>query len=113
MEGDVSGFLRMMVLNYVDWKFKMEDLLIVKDLYEPIDRAEILTRVLKFEWKLLDRKAVATIRHCVDVNVLQYVANDTNAYEMWQKLSGLYKRKNARNKISLNEKDCEIEVQGW
>ena len=37
----------------------------------------------------LTRKAVATIRKCVDVSVLQDVANDTNAYEMWQKLSGL------------------------
>ena len=40
MEGGVSGFLGMIVLNshnYANWKIKMEDLLIVKDLYEPID----------------------------------------------------------------------------
>ena len=30
----------------------------------------------------------------MDVSVLEYVANDTNAYEIWQKLSGLYGRKN-------------------
>ena len=44
MEGSVSGFPRMIVLNshnYADWKIKMEDLLIVKDLYEPIDRKDI------------------------------------------------------------------------
>ena len=38
MEG-MGGFPRMIVLNshnYTDWKIKMEDLLIVKDLYEPI-----------------------------------------------------------------------------
>ena len=73
MEGGVSGFLGMIVLNsqnYVDWKIKMEDLLIVKDLYEPIDRAEIPRGVLESDWKLLNRKAVATIRQCVDVSVL-------------------------------------------
>ena len=76
----------MMVLNshnYADWKIKMDDLLMVKDLYEPVEREQIPIGVLESEWKLLNRKAVATIRQCVDVNVLQHVANDTNAYEMW------------------------------
>ena len=100
MEGGVSGFPGMIVLNshnYSDWKIKMEDLLIVKDLYQPIDRSHIPTGVLEFEWNVLNRKAVATIRQCVDVSVLQHVANDTKANEMWHKLSRLYKRKNALN----------------
>ena len=57
MEGAVSGFLGMIVLNsqnYADWKIKMEELLIVKDLYELIDRAEIPTGVLESEQKLLN-----------------------------------------------------------
>ena len=44
MEGSVTGFPRMIVLNshnYSDWKIKMEDLLIVKDLYEPIEKEDI------------------------------------------------------------------------
>ena len=60
----MSGFLGMIVLNsqnYVDWKIKMEDLLIVKDLYEPVDRADIPRGVLVSEWNLLNRKEVATI----------------------------------------------------
>ena len=107
MEGGVSGFPCMMVLNshnYSSWKIKMEDLLIVKDLYEPIDREQIPTRVLESEWKILNRKVVATIRQCVDVSVLHHVAKDTNTYEMWHKLSGLYERKNALNKTSLMRK---------
>ena len=50
MEGGVSGFLGMMVLNshnYADWKIKMEDLLIVKDLYEPVKREQTPIRVLE------------------------------------------------------------------
>ena len=65
MEGGGSGQPGMMVLNaqnYADWKIKMEDLLIVRDLYEPIDRSEIPKGVLESEWRLLNRKAVATIR---------------------------------------------------
>ena len=49
MEGGVIGFPGIVLNshNYTDWKIKMEDLMIVKDLYEPIDRSEIPTRVLE------------------------------------------------------------------
>ena len=33
--------------NYSDWKIKMEDLLIVKDLYVPVDREQIPIGVLE------------------------------------------------------------------
>ena len=45
-----------------DWKIKMEDLLIVKDLYELVDREQIPIGMLESKWK-----AMATIRQCVDV----------------------------------------------
>ena len=48
--------------NYSDWKIKMEDLLIDRDLYEPIDRKDIPTRVIESECKTINRKVVATIR---------------------------------------------------
>ena len=86
MERGVSGFPRIMVLNshnYIDWKIKMEDLLIVKKLGVPVVREQIPIGVLEFELKLLNRKVVATIRQCVDVSVLQHVANNTNVHEMW------------------------------
>ena len=69
----MSGFLEMMVLNshnYADWKIKMEELLIIKDLYEPVDKEQIPTGVLEFEWKLLNMNAVTTIKEYVDVSVL-------------------------------------------
>ena len=52
MEVSMSGFPRMIVLNshnYANWKIKMEDLLIVKDLYELIDRKDIPTGIIEFE----------------------------------------------------------------
>ena len=41
---------------------------------------------------------------CVDVSILQHVANDTNAYELWHKFAGIYEWKNALNKASLMRK---------
>ena len=109
MEGGVRDFLGMIVLNshnYADWKTKMKNILIVKDLYE-----SGYLGVLEFDWKLQNKKAVATIRQCVDMNVLQHVANDANAFEMWQKLSGLYERKNALNNTSLMRKIVRLKYK--
>ena len=55
MEGksSFSGFLVLDSHNYSDRKIKMENLLIVTDLYEPIDRKEIAMEELGFEWKIL------------------------------------------------------------
>ena len=114
MEGGVSGFPGMMVLNshnYAYWKIKMEDLLMVKDLYEPVEREQIPIGVLEFKWMLLNRKVVTTIKQCVDLSVLQHVANDTNAYEMWQNLFEFYKRKNSLNKMSLMRKIARLKYR--
>ena len=89
----------------------MEDLLIVKDLYELIDRAEIPKGVVESEWKLLNRKVVAPIRQCVNVSVLQLLANNANAHEMWQKMSGLYERKNALKRTSLMRKIVNLKYR--
>ena len=78
--------------------------MIVKDLYEPISKSDIPTGVIESEWKILNRKGVATIWQCVDISILQHVTSDTNAYELWYKLSVLYERKNALNKTSLMRK---------
>ena len=54
---------------------------------------------------------MATIRQCVDVSVLQHVANDANAHELWQKLSGLYERKNALKRTSLMRKIVKLKYR--
>ena len=48
----------------------MEYLLIVEHLYEPIGKEDIPIGVLESVWKHLNRKAVATIRQCIDVSIL-------------------------------------------
>ena len=39
------------------------------------------------------------------------MANDTNAYDLWHKLSGLYERKNALNKASLMRKIVRLKYR--
>ena len=47
---------------------------------------------------------MAIIKQCTDISILQHVEDDTNAHEMWHKLSALYERKNALNKTSRMRK---------
>ena len=89
----------------------MEDLLIVRDLYEPVDRKDIPTWVIEFEWKTLKIKVGATIRQSVDISIIQHIAGDTNAHELWHKLSALYERKNALNKTSLMRKILRLKYR--
>ena len=56
--------------NYTTWKTSMEDILYVKDLYEPILREIIPSGGVAKEWEILNRKAIGTIRHFVDLSVL-------------------------------------------
>ena len=39
------------------------------------------------------------------------MANDTNAYDLWHKLSSLYERKNALNKASLMRKILRLKYR--
>lgn len=80
-------------------------------MYEPILNKNIPTGVVESEWKILNRKAVGTIRQFVDMSVLQHIAYDTNAYELWKKLEAMYERKNALSKASLMRKLVKLEYK--
>ena len=44
------------------------------------------------------------LQQFVGVSILQHVAIDTNAYELWHKLANMYESMNALNKASLMRK---------
>jgi hypothetical protein len=41
------------------------------------------------------------IRLYINHNIFHHVANDTNAYKVWQKLESMYERKTTMNKASV------------
>ena len=87
--------------------------MIVRDLYELIYRKEVSTRVVECEWKILNRKVVATMRWFVDMSINQHVANDINAHDLGHKLANMYERKNVVNKRKVVRRkyiDCDIIV---
>ena len=46
-----------------------------------------------------------------NISIIQHIAGDTNAHEMWHKLSALYERKNALNKTSFMRKIVRLKYR--
>ena len=56
--------------NYQLWKMQMEDYLYQKDLYLLLgEKLKQSTTMKDEEWEVLDRKALGTIRLCLDSSV--------------------------------------------
>jgi hypothetical protein len=86
------------------WKPMMEDILYCKDLYKPVVKEKVTTGVRKEQWRVMNYKVVGMIRLYINHNVLHHVTNDTNAYEMWQKLESTFESKTSMNKASVIKK---------
>ena len=80
----------------------MEDILYCKDLYEPLQLlGQKPAGKSDDAWSILNRKVVGQIRQWVDQSVFHHVAQETDAYKLWTKLSSMYERKTAQNKASV------------
>lgn len=95
------GMIKLTQSNYSIWKRKMQDLLIVKDLYLPVMGKEKPQKVSDEEWEILHLKASATIRQWVDVNIFHHISEEVKADELWKKLEGMYEKSTSRNKASI------------
>lgn len=89
----------------------MEDLLYCKDLYEPIIRDEIPTGVMEEDRIVLNWKAVGMIRLYINHNIFYHVANDTDAFKLWQNLESMYEQKTAVNNASMVKRLAKLEYR--
>jgi hypothetical protein len=67
--------------------------------------------VTEEEWRVLNRKAVGMIQLYINHNMFHHVANDTNAYEIWQNLESMYERKTTMNKDSVIKRLAKLKYQ--
>jgi hypothetical protein len=59
------------------WKLQMEDILILRDQYFPIEGiTKKLSSMTNEDWLELDRKSIATIRQCLVKNVYLNVVRE-------------------------------------
>ena len=100
----------------------MEDLLYCKDLYDPLDsvtssdgsvsKPSKPDKMDDKEWAKLKRKTLGTIRQWVDISIFNHVSQESDPYDLWKKLEGLYERKTAHNKASLIKRLVNLKLKG-
>ena len=94
--------IKLSATNYLIWKPRMQDLLYCKDLIDPILFKGVMPTDMKREdWTKMNMKTIGHIRQWIDHSVFHHVAQETEAYQLWTKLEGMYERKTARNKALL------------
>ena len=90
----------------------MEDILILKDQYFPIEGATSKpSSMTNEEWNKFDRKAIATIRQYVAKNVYFNVAGEKTTVELWKKLHDLYEKNTTSNKVFLMKKLYNLKMK--
>jgi hypothetical protein len=89
--------------NFAFWKMQMEDLLYQKDLYQPLEK-EKPERMSEADWKILDRKALATIRLCLSSQVAFNINKETTTFGLMEALKKLYEKPSASHKVFLMKK---------
>nr|GEV66123.1 retrovirus-related Pol polyprotein from transposon TNT 1-94 [Tanacetum cinerariifolium] len=87
--------------NYKLWKRKMEDLLYVNRVHQPVFCSEKPALQNEEEWNVLHRQVCACIRQWVDDTVLNHVSEEVNSRTLWKKLEQLYAQKTCNDKLFL------------
>ena len=62
------------------------------------------------DWVKLKAKTLGTIRKWIDISIFNHVSKETNPYDLWKTLEGLYERKTAYNKAFLFERLVNFEL---
>ena len=105
--------IRLTPTNYNMWKPRMEDLLNLKDLAEPLFNGGAKPAETKDEeWAKMNRKTVAQIRQWIDHSVFHHVVQEQGAYSLWEKLESMYQAKTARNKTLLMRRLVNHKLRG-
>ena len=98
--------------NFALWKSQMEDILILKDQFLPIEGlAKKPSGMTDEDWNKLDRKAIATIRQYLAKNVYFNVAGEKTAEALWKKLQDLYEKNTASNKVFLMKRLYNLKMK--
>ncbi|MCO5582587.1 hypothetical protein L7F22_036485 [Adiantum nelumboides] len=88
--------------NYQHWKMQIKDYLYNKDLYMPLEGYETKPLTMTDEaWKVLDLKALGTIRLCMASAMAGNIVEQKTTKELMTTLDALYEKPSASNKVFL------------
>ncbi|XP_015872272.3 retrovirus-related Pol polyprotein from transposon TNT 1-94 [Ziziphus jujuba] len=104
--------IKLTATNYIFWRSRMEDFLICKDLFEPLEAKGRNPDPNKaVEWKKLNRKIIDEIRQWIDDSIFYHIEQETDAYALWKKLEDMYKDKTAYSKVLLMRRLVDLKLR--
>ena len=90
--------------NFSLWQRQMKDLLIQQGVHKALLGKEKKPETMKdVEWVEMDEKATSAIRLNLGNEVIHKILEAKIAKEVWEKLEGLYMRKNLTNKLYVKK----------
>ena len=99
--------------NFYAWKFKIQMVLIDKEIWDVVDGSEAPPKEekeLKL-WNAKDKKALATICLTVKDSELVHIRSCTSSAEAWKKLAEVYETKGLARRLYLRRKFFTAQLQ--
>ena len=99
--------------NFSLWQRRMKDLLIQQGVHKALLGKEKKPKTMKdVKWVEMDEKVASTIRFNLGDEVIYNILEAKTAKEVWEKLEGLYMRKNLTNKLYVKKQLYSLHMKG-
>ena len=94
MDDSLGGMFKLTGSNYSVWKSKMRDMLVVKDLWLPVQfgdkRPDKLDATI---WEVMHMKTTAYIWCFIDMSLFNNFNEESKAHELWEKIDIMFQNK--------------------
>ena len=112
MEYLFSGIFKLTGSNYSVWKSKMRDMVVVKDMWLPVqfkdgrpDKIDAPT------WEVMHLKTTAYIQCFIDMILYNNFNEEKKVHELWERISILLENKDVVNRVSIFRKIVRLKYQ--
>ena len=112
MEDTFGGMFKLTGSNYSIGKSKMRDMLVIKDLWLPMQSGD--GRPDKIDaptWEVMHLKTTTYIRCFIDMSLYNNFNEENKAHELWEKIGIMLENKNAVNRVSVFRKIVRLRYQ--
>ena len=97
IDESLGGMFKLTGSNYSLWKSKMRDMLVVKDLWLPVQFGdEKPDKIDAAVWDVMHMKTTAYIRCFIDMSLYNNFNEESKAHELWEKIGIMFQNKMPR-----------------
>jgi hypothetical protein len=98
--------------NYPVWKSNMRDMLVVKDLWFPVQFGDKRPdKIDATKWDVMHMKTTVYIWCFMDMSLDNNFNKESKAHQLWEKISIMFQNKNAANQVSVFWKLVRLRYQ--